>query len=308
MELIFLGTAAGTPSKDRNVSSTALCVNQRKKVWLFDCGEGTQRQIMQTNINPNRIENIFITHLHGDHLFGLMPLLSSLSLLTHSQNLTVYGPEGIRRYIVTCIAISQTYISYPLNIVEVEEGLLLDTPQFSITAIPLLHRVPCFGYRIVEKDRLGALDVEKLKSFSIQPASLFQKLKAGETVTLTNGRQLNGMDYLSAPIKGRILALFGDTSPTPDAQTLAQDADVMVHEATVEAAKAEWAIACGHSTTAQAAQLAKDANAKKLILTHISNRYSRFDEERLLDECRVIFPETYIAHDFDVFTLPAKKS
>ncbi len=308
MELIFLGTAAGAPSRDRNVSSTALCVNQRKKVWLFDCGEGTQRQIMQTAINPNKIENIFITHLHGDHLFGLMPLLSSLCLLDHSQNLTIYGPAGIRHYIDTCISISQIYIRYPLNIIEVEEGLLLDTPQFSVSAIPLLHRVPCFGYRIVEKDRLGTLDIEKLKPFNIRPASFFQKLKAGETITLEDGRQLNGMDYLGTPIKGRILALFGDTRPTAAEQILAQDADVMVHEATVEAAKAEWAIAYGHSTTTQAAQLAQEANAKKLILTHISNRYTEFDEERLLDECRTIFPETYIAHDFDVFIVPIKKS
>ena len=308
MKLVFLGTSAGAPSKERNVSSCALdLLAERGSVWLFDCGEGTQRQIMHTHIKPGKIEKIFITHLHGDHLFGLMPLLCSLSLHQRANPITVFGPPGIKAYIETCIKITQAYIDYALNIIEVSEGLIFEDEQFSVYAWSLHHRITCFGYRILEKDHPGALDVDKLQKVGIKPGPIFQKLKNGECVTLEDGRVINGQDYLKPDVKGRIVVIFGDTRPTPNQLVLAQDADVVVHEATVDASREDWALQFGHTTSELTAKMAKEARAKKLILTHISARYVVEDEPQLLAECRYLFPQTYIAHDFEVFDIPMKK-
>ncbi len=308
MKLVFLGTSAGAPSKERNVSSCALdLLAERSSVWLFDCGEGTQRQIMHTHIKPGKIEKIFITHLHGDHLFGLLPLLCSLSLNERTKPVTVFGPPGIKDYIETCIRITQAYIDYTLNVIEVKEGLIFEDKQFSVYAYSLDHRITCFGYRIVENDHRGALAIDKLQQAGITPGPIFQKLKEGERVTLEDGRVINGGDYLKPGAKGRIVAIFGDTRPTPNQLILAQNADVVVHEATVDTSRKDWAIQFGHTTGELTAKMAKEARAKKLILTHISARYVAEDEPQLLAECRPVFPQTYIAHDFEVFEIPINK-
>ena len=302
MNITFLGTAAGTPSKYRNVTSTALdLMKERKSIWLFDCGEGTQRQFMQVPLNPNKIEKIFITHLHGDHLYGLMPLISSLSLLQHTAPLTIYGPEGIRQYVETCIKITQPFITYPLEIIEITEGLIFEDERWSMHAYSLAHRVPCFGFRIQEKDRTGPLLKKKLEAAGIPVGSVYQQIKRGQDVLLADGRQIKSRDFLGDPIKGRIVAIFGDTRPTDNELLIAQNADIVVHEATVSAQKENWALEFGHCTTAHAALMAKNAQAKRLLLTHISNRYNLSDEARLLEEARAIFPATEIAHDFETF-------
>jgi len=302
MELLFLGTGAGTPSRLRNVTSIALNLQgARSGCWLFDCGEGTQHQMLHSPVKTAKLEKIFITHLHGDHIFGLPGLLTSRSMNSIKDPLTLYGPQGIRKFVETALSLSGSWLTFPLDIIELTAGEVLNDDHFRVTAYPLTHPVECYGYRIEEHDKPGPLDAGRLLADGIRPGHLFQQLKLGKTVTMEDGRVVDGRHYLGPSIPGRKLAIFGDTSPTPAALELAANVDVMVHEATLEVALEEKANGRGHSSTVQAATLAKEAGAKKLIVTHLSSRYLREDTERLVAECRAVFPDTEMAHDFAVF-------
>lgn len=299
MELTFLGTSAGVPTKERNVTSMILnLVGIRKSYWLFDCGEGTQHRILNSPFKAPKIEKIFITHLHGDHIFGLPGLLCSRSMGGSTDPLTLYGPKGLKQYIETVLSVSVSYMTYPLEIIEIEAGQLFDDGELIVTAYPLDHRVECYGYRIEEHAKSGQLEANKLASDNIPRGPWMQALKAGETITLEDGRVVNGADYLGEPIPGKVIAIFGDTQPTPQALELARNADMMVHETTLEAAFAEKANERGHSTTVQAAQLAREAGVKRFIATHLSGRYMSEDIPRLLAECQAEFAATEIAEDY----------
>ncbi|CAO98371.1 ribonuclease Z [Erwinia tasmaniensis] len=302
MHLQFLGTGAGTPSRERNVTSIALDLHGvRNATWLFDCGEGTQHQILRTPIKPGRIEKIFITHLHGDHLFGLPGLLTSRSMNGCVEPMTLYGPAGIKTFVETSLSLSGSWLTFPLEIIEISAGEVFQDAHFRVTAYPLTHPVECYGYRIDELDKPGALDAQKLAAHGVPAGPHFYQLKQGRSVTLDDGRVINGWDYVGSKIKGRSLAIFGDTSPTAAASELAAGVDIMVHEATLEVAMEEKANGRGHSSTVQAARVAQQSGAKKLIITHLSSRYLHHDCERLLAECRAVFPHTEMAHDFALF-------
>ncbi|MCP8967000.1 ribonuclease Z [Ectobacillus ponti] len=305
MEVLFLGTGAGVPSKGRNVTAAALqLLEERGAVWLFDCGEATQHQILHTSLRPRRIEKIFITHLHGDHIFGLPGLLGSRSFQGGDTPLTVYGPKGIRAFVEVSLAVSTTHVKYPLHVVEIEgDGRIFEDGQFSVEAARLAHGIESYGYRIVEKDIPGPLLVEKLQERGIRPGPLFKKLKNGETVTLEDGTVLHGHEFVGPPQKGRIVTILGDTRYCEAGVRLAQNADVLVHEATFAAEDAQQAHDYYHSTTKQAAQAAQLADAKRLILTHISSRYQGEDFERLLQEAREVFANTEMAFDFKKFAI-----
>lgn len=305
MELLFLGTCAGAPSKARNVSSIAFNIKgTRNTHWLFDCGEATQHQLLNTPLRPGKLERIFITHLHGDHIFGLPGLLTSRSMSGVTEPLTLYGPPGLQVFVETALRVSGSWVSYPLEIVEVHSGFVLDDGQFRVTAFPLNHVIECYGYRIEEHHQPGGLDAARLAADGVPPGPIYQQLKRGETVTLAEGRVINGADYLGTPVQGRTVAIFGDTAPTPVALELAAGVDVMVHETTLEHALQEKANSRGHSTTLQAAMVAKQAGAKRLIATHFSARYGIGECQRLLAECQTIFPNTELAYDFAVFEIP----
>ncbi|KOC91621.1 ribonuclease Z [Winslowiella iniecta] len=303
MELLFLGTCAGTPSRERNVTAIALTLGNSGSggYWLFDCGEGTQHQMMRSPLKPGKMEKIFITHLHGDHIFGLPGLLTSRSMGGVTEPLTIYGPVGIKAFVETTLSLSASYVTFPLEIVEITAGEVCDDGQIRVSAWPMSHVIECYGYRIEQHDKPGVLDAARLKAEGIPAGNWFQQLKRGETVLLADGREVCGQDYLGPSIKGKSLAIFGDTAPTPAASELAANVDVMVHETTLEASMAEKANSRGHSTTVQAATAAKLAGAKRLIATHFSARYDFADSERLLAECREIFPATELARDFSVF-------
>lgn len=302
MELIFLGTSAGVPTKARNVASLALDLQgPRPAFWLFDCGEGTQHQILHTRLSASKIEKIFITHLHGDHLFGLPGLLCSRSMAGCQAPLTLYGPAGLKTFIDNALSLSGSYLTYPMEVVEVTSGPVCEDEHRVVTAYPMSHTLTCVGYRIEERPKPGALDVARLAKEGVRPGSWFQPLKRGESVTLEDGRTLNGADYLGPSMPGRSLAIFGDTRPSEAGRLLAAGVDVMVHEATVEANMADRASERGHSTTEQAATLALEAGAGRLIITHISARYGQEDSKRLLAECRAIFPATDMATDLATF-------
>ncbi|WP_077358044.1 ribonuclease Z [Virgibacillus halodenitrificans] len=299
MELIFLGTGAGLPSKERNVSSVALTLLQEQNnIWLFDCGEATQHQILRTSIKPKKINKIFITHLHGDHIFGLPGLLSSRSFQGGEELLTIYGPHGIKEYVNTSLQLSGTHLTYPINIVELSEGKLFENDQFVVETKHLDHGLPSFGFRIIEKDKPGQLLVSKLKEIGIMPGPIYKQIKENSKIKLSNGQYIYRKEFLGEDKKGRVISILGDTRFTHVNSNFVKNSDVLVHEATFGGALEDLAEKYYHTTTEQAARLAKSSNCSKLILTHISSRYQSEDIENLIDEARRIFPNTEIANDF----------
>lgn len=308
MEVQFLGTGSGVPAKHRNVSSIALkLLDERNAIWLFDCGEGTQMQILHTSIRPRKIEKIFITHLHGDHIFGLPGLVSSRSFQGGDEPLTIYGPPGVKKFVETSLAISQTRLAYPLIFHEIsEEGMLFQDADFSVYCQKLDHGVTSYGYRIVEHDHDGELQVEKLSALNVPAGPVYGQLKKGLTVTLDDGRTLKGTDFIGKKKKGRIVTILGDTRLTDAAIQLAENSDVLVHESTFKKDEEKRARAYFHSTSHQAATVAKKANVDQLLLTHISARYLAKDAQELKEEAQEIFPNTQVVKDFDIIEVNFK--
>ncbi len=298
LEIIFLGTGAGMPAKKRNVTSIAMKHLHDGSIWLFDCGEATQHQILHTSLKPRKIDKIFITHLHGDHIFGLPGLLSSRSFLNGETPVKIIGPEGIREFVEMSLSISRTHLKYELHFIEFNDHLSLEEGDFRIEAKLLDHGIPSFGYRIMEKDKPGPLLVDELKKLGVKPGPVYKLLKAGETVQLDDGRVICGKDFLGQDKKGRVVTILGDTRPTPAGVELAQNADLLIHEATFDKDSADIAREYYHSTTRQAAEVALKANAKKLVITHISSRFEKCQWPDLENEAKEIFPDTVIAEDF----------
>jgi ribonuclease Z len=307
MDIFFLGTGAGMPAKLRNVTSIALkLLEERGAVWLFDAGEATQHQILHTSIKPRRIEKIFVTHLHGDHIYGLPGLLSSRSFQGGESEVIVYGPKGIKEYLQVSLSLSQTYLKYPLTVNEIDEGIIFEDEQFTVEARLLEHGIPSYGYRIVERDRPGTLLADKLMAAGVQPGPVFRKIKNGETVFLDDGRLIEPNEFLGPSQKGRIVTILGDTRYCTTALRLAKDADLLIHEATFSKGEEKLAFDYFHSTTHQAADIAKQAGCKQLCLTHISARYDRNASHELVSEAKEIFSNTEIAEDFKEINIPLK--
>ncbi len=299
MDLYFLGTGAGTPSKRRNVTSIALrFFADRGCFWMFDCGEGTQHQILNSPLKLSRLEKIWITHLHGDHIYGLPGLLTSRSYQGGEGTLAVFGPPGIRAYIEHALHVSQAHLTYRLDITEIErEGLLFEDDHVTVETARLEHRIESFGFRIAEKDKPGPLLMEKLKSFDALPGPMYGRLKQGMDVVLENGKVLTAKEFVGPSIRGRVVAIMGDTRICANERRLVEDADVLVHEATFSHRLNDLAERYFHSTARDAADLALSARVSNLILTHISSRYHGESEDRLLDEARDRFPNTFLAQD-----------
>ena len=310
MELQFLGTGSGVPAKHRNVSSIAFkLLDEKNAVWLVDCGEATQHQILSTTLKPRKIEKIFITHMHGDHIFGLPGLFSSRGFQGGDTPLTIYGPKGIKRYVQSSLSASHTYLRYPIHFVEiVEDGIIYKDDQFTVSCARLDHGIRSYGFRFEEKDHAGTLQSDQLAEMGVPFGPLFGKLKRGETVTLEDGRTINGKDYIGAAHKGRVVTILGDTKKTANSVTLAKDADILVHESTFIGKDRTIAKDYNHSTNLEAAETAKEANAKKLLLTHISARYLHNDTKLLEKEAQAVFPNTYVMSDLQEVDIPLVKT
>ena len=313
MRLTFLGTSAGAPSRLRNVSAVALQFDQQSAFWLFDCGEGTQQQFIRSQLHLSKLEFIFVSHLHGDHFYGLPGLLASRSLQYGAETpITVFGPPGLARYLQTTFEVSGGTVGYPLTIKEVVPGLVYKDERISVTCLPLVHRIASFGYAVVEKDQPGHFDVEAARALGVPAGPLYGRLKRGETITLPDGTVVEGEKLVGPPIQGRKVVYACDTVYCQNAIQLAQNADVLVHEATYAGEDLELAVRGGHSTATQAAQVALKAGAKNLIMTHFSPRYEGAGVEgpgmeRLQNEARQIFANSYIAHDFWTFDVGREK-
>ncbi len=306
VQVTFLGTSSGVPTRARNVSAVVLRLPQRAELWLFDCGEGTQHQFLRSELRVSQLRRIFITHMHGDHVFGLPGLLASLGLAGTCGGIDLYGPDPLRDYLEGVMRTSSTRIGYPLRTHRVREAagsgrVLLDDDDLTVRCAPLTHRVPAYAYRVDQKPRPGRFDVERARDLGIPPGPIYAELKAGHSVTLDDGRVIRGEALCGPPRPGCSVVYCTDTVFSEAAVELARGADLLIHESTFSHGEAELAIARQHSTSTMAAQTALEAGVKRLALTHLSPRYvagNPMTPDDLVAEARAIFPDTIVAKDF----------
>lgn len=316
MKVIPLGTSSGKPTLSRNVSAMAVV---REGEWLlFDCGEGTQTQIARAGLSPSRLSAIFITHFHGDHFNGLAGLLSTMGMDRRERPIAIVGPCGLRQYLDMLARLKILYVSYPTTIRELSpadfnrnqsgesgdtadafdnSGLLTvhDRSEYFVSACPLNHRIFATGFRVEERPRPGRFNLERAMELGIPAGPLYGRLQSGNEITLEDGRVIKPSDVLGQPRPGKVVAYCTDTRPCEGSIALGRDADLLIHEATYTEELAEEASEFGHSTSAQAARIAKRARARRLMITHFSTRYP--DARPLLEEAIEVFPETVMARE-----------
>ncbi len=290
----FLGTSAARPTVERNVTSIALF--REGETLLFDCGEGTQRQMMRYGVGFTTNE-IFFTHFHTDHLLGLVGLTRTMALQGRTEVLRLYGPVGGHKALRACIAFGGERLTFPVEIAELDGGAVLDRKDYAIHAIEADHRgAIALGYALVEKTRLGRFNPELARAIGIPEGPLWGQLHRGLTVTLPDGREIAAQTLVGQPRSGRKIVISGDTRPTQALKIMAERADILVHEATFGDDEAARAIETGHSTAREAATLAREADVRRLLLTHFSARYSR-DPGELVTQAHEIFSATVAARD-----------
>ena len=306
MQVTFLGTSSGVPTRARNVSAVALRLAQRSELWLFDCGEGTQHQFLRSDLRLSQLRRIFITHMHGDHVFGLPGLLASLGLSGSSGGVDLYGPDPLESYLEGVLRTSSTRIGYPLDVHRVRNAaeadrLVFEDSDLTVRATPLHHRVPAYAYRVEEKPKPGRFDITKAREMEIPPGPVYAALKRGETVTLQDGRRIDGRTLCGPQRAGASIVYCTDTVFCEAAVSLARGADLLIHESTFSHSEADMAFQRQHSTSTMAAQTAAEAGVSQLVLTHLSPRYApgnAVTADDLLAEARAIFPNTTLAKDF----------
>jgi len=290
IRVVFLGTGAAAPTRTRNVSSLAIVLDG--DVLLFDAGEGTQHQLMRSTVRPGSIEAVLITHLHGDHLFGLPGLLATLGLNGRDRPLRLIGPPGLHHFVA---AIPYRGTPYEILISESSGGEVLRANGYRVAAAMLNHSVECLGYCVIEDDRPGTFDVARAGELGVPAGPLYRQLQIGNDVTLADGRTIHSSDVVGPPRRGRRIAFCTDTRPCDAAIELARDADLLIHEATYANDHANEARERFHSTAEEAARVAAAANVRRLVLTHISARYDEMSALRR--ESAAIFSHVEIASD-----------
>ena len=289
----FLGTGASCPTVDRNVAG--LAVQREGETILFDCGEGTQRQMMRYGVGFSFTE-VFFTHFHADHMLGITGLLRTMGLQDRTAPVTLYGPRGAQRILGAAMSLGIERNKFPVEVVEIRAGDRLRRDEYDIVVFETEHRADTVGYALAEHTRLGRFHPERARELGVPEGPLWGRLHKGETVALDDGRTVSPADLVGPTRRGRTLVYSGDTRPHLALLQAARGADLLIHEATFGGDEAERAVETGHSTAAEAARVALEAGVRRLVLTHISPRYTR-DAPELLAEARAVFPETTIARD-----------
>jgi ribonuclease Z len=293
LSLTFLGTGASIPTLDRNVAG--LAVQRGGEVLLFDCGEGNQRQMMRYGVGFT-FREIFFTHYHADHMLGVTGLLRTMGLQDRTTPVTLYGPRGAQRVLGAAVSLGIERNKFPVEIVEIKPGDRLARDEYDIVVFETEHRADTVGYALAEHLRLGRFNPDRARELGIPEGPLWGQLHKGKAVQLPDGRTVSPIDLVGSPRPGRTLVYTGDTRPHLSVIEASRGADLLVHEATFGGDESERAQETGHSTAAEAARVALEAGAKRLVLTHISSRYNR-DAAELLAEARAVFPNTVIARD-----------
>ncbi len=306
MEFTFFGTGAGKPTSERNVSAMGLQMEQERGWYLFDCGEGTQHRIQRSHLSIGKIDAIFITHLHGDHIYGLPGLLGSRKMDNVTRPLTLYGPEGIARLMHTIIELSQLHLDFPFRIVEYRAHERFSFAHFSVEIMPLLHSVPSFGFFVRERTISNKLDEAKLRADGLEPSPLYGRLKRGEDVVV-EGRRYVAAEYMKEPIPGRRVIVGGDNADVEILGEALEDLDLLIHECTyTERDYAALHKKVLHTTAARLARTAERHRVKNLIATHLSARYGANAQTTapIEAELRAYYSgHCCIARDFDRYRL-----
>jgi ribonuclease Z len=303
MKVIFLGTSSSIPTRNRCLPSVALI--HKSETILFDCGEGTQMQIQHAQLRPSKIHHIFISHLHGDHFFGLPGLLTSQQMQGRRTPIKVYGPPGLRQFVDTIKQLTSFEPDYTIDIFEArpnqtEKWELNDAVVHSKW---LDHTLPTLGFRYQEKTNPGKFNIEEAKRLGIPAGPLRQVLQSGQKIVLANGVEVRPEHVLGPPRPGKVVTYCVDTRACDTSIELAHKADLLIHDATFDMGEDDRARQTGHSTVEQAAQIAVKAGVKRLALTHVSARYSEEDDSRLLEYAKKVFASTVLVSDLQTLYL-----
>jgi ribonuclease Z len=300
LTVTFLGTGAACPTIERNVSG--LAVQREGETLLFDCGEGTQRQMMRYGVGFTFAE-VFFTHFHADHMLGIIGLLRTMGLQDRTAPVTLYGPPGADRILTAAMHLGVERNKFPVAVQEVRPGDCLRRAEYDIVVFETEHRADTVGYALAEHVRLGRFHPERARELGVPEGPMWGELHRGRSVRLDDGRVVGPEDLVGAPRRGRTVVYSGDTRPHLALIEASRGADLLIHEATFGGDEAERAVETGHSTASEAARVALEAGVRRLVLTHISPRYSR-DAPELLAEARAVFPDTQIARDGMVVDVP----
>jgi ribonuclease Z len=298
MKIVLLGTSSAVPTLSRGLSATA--VIREGDVFLFDCGEGTQLQLMRSGVKRSRIHSIFIGHLHGDHLFGLTGLLSTLHLDGREERLHIFGPEGLRPYLAAAFRTQDFQFSYPLHLKEFQRGFrgrVIEGEDFYVDAMPLDHSIFCLGWRLQEKTRPGVFNLERAEALGIPRGPLYGKLQHGESITLPDGKTITPDMVLGEPRPGKSVVYCLDTQFSSRSVELAADCTALIHETTFGPDATDMARERKHSTMEDAARVAREAGTGRLIATHFSSRYDGRQIARIADDARGIFENITLGKD-----------
>jgi ribonuclease Z len=306
-DVIPLGTASAVPTRERHLS--ALAVERKGRVLLFDCGEGTQYRLLHAGLSRARIDAVFVTHLHGDHCYGLPGLLSTLALQQRTAPVTLVGPEGLRAMLEAIPGAAPADLSFPVRITEVGEGLttapVYDTDELTVTARPLEHRAFTMGFRLQERMRPGRFHPERARDLGVPEGPAFARLQSGTPVTVADGSTVRPEQVLGPPRPGIALAYVTDTRPCDGGRALAEDVDLLYHDATFTDTLHARAVETGHSTAREAAAVARDAGADRLLLGHISARYDT--PAPLAAEAQAVFSTAEVAEELRRYVLDPRE-
>ena len=301
LDLVFLGTSGSMPTAQR--APTAILVRRGGERLLFDCAEGTQRQLLRSNVGLIELREIFLTHYHADHYLGLPGMLKTFALRGRVLPITIYGPPGLKDLFGALRRIFGK-LTYPYELIELAPGVSLERGEYSLETFPVNHGVSAIGYALVEAPRPGRFDVAAADGLGVPEGPQRGALQRGDPITLDDGRVVTPDLVLGEARAGRKLVISADTAPAQSVVDAARGADVLIHEATFAEDERERARETLHSTAAQAAEVARSAEVGLLAITHLSNRYFGGEIER---EAQSVFPETVVPRDLDIIVLPFRE-